>query len=229
MNPKRRRVTPEEYRRLKRERRDDNEAAIREWRRRFDELVAHRETEELPRNCHMEVWEYVEKMFPRISTTLAEVKIYRNTNTAFCRRVGFPPQAGGLFVRPVGAIAVFYNRKIPDDVVVLHELLHAAAQMLGPMRGSEFEEGFAYERSLPYLLERYDRDWVATNYLMPYYSTRVRDRDYGGRRPELRRDREELHRKAMEFCNSLIDSALQAPDDDDDEPGEGIGRFSLMI
>lgn len=172
----RRIVSKYEHLRLKREREEAERSANSLWNERIAKLAAHPETKLLVKENHPKAWAYVEQMFPLIAELISNTKIYKNTNTAFCDKIGVPRGAGGLFVKPASAILVCWNKdRIPDDVVIVHEMLHFSSQLLGSrMASEEVEEYFAYVKSIPYLISRgFDKKWIAEEYLFHYHYGKV--------------------------------------------------------
>lgn len=114
-------------------------------------------------------------LFPRIRATLRSIRLLKNTNTCFCRNVGLGGVAGAFLTR-VNAIVVCHSEHVPDDVIVVHEILHYAARLLGGRMTNEGqEEDFAFIKSIPFIVAKgYDKDWIIERYLAPYYSRRVR-------------------------------------------------------
>jgi hypothetical protein len=140
-------------------------------------------------------------MVERLSST----RILKNDNTAFCRNIGIPVGAGGLYVKPSSTILVLYS-KFPDDIVIVHELLHLVSRMLGGEGSTIVEEDFAYGQSLPYVLGRGDRDWVLHKYLMPYYVGYViKKKKLDSASAKGMREAKKL---AEEHCNRMIEAAL---------------------
>lgn len=143
-----------------------------ESKKKIHEVAAHPETVILLREKMPDPWVYVEELFPRIAKTISETKVYKNDNTAFLKNLGFPEAAGGLFFPKASAILICWSRdKFRDDVIVCHEMLHYADQLLGgTMKSREADENFAYYNSIKYLdLHNYTSKWIAEEYMLPYY------------------------------------------------------------
>lgn len=228
---KRRRPTRSEALRRRAEAREDAKGRVRASNEKVEKIASHRETVVLTREDHPEAWEYVEEAFPRLAQRIRETTVYRNENTYFCKKIGIPPSAGGLFIIKASAILVCYNRKLEDDVVIVHEMLHYASQLMGSrFRHEDEEEDFAYLRSIPYLARRYGRDWIAGTYLLPYYWSRERrDEEKARNRRLTPKEDSECRARALDKCKSLVDKTLgegESPEDGEEE-GEG-NRFSLL-
>jgi hypothetical protein len=135
-----------------------------------EEIRGHPETKEMGRDKLIGAYEYVESLFPSAAPAVSAMRVLKNENTAFCRRLGVPPGAGGLFLVDASSILVCYNQ-FPDDVVVVHEMLHFVSQVLGSrFRNERAEEDFAYSKSIPYLVGiGWARERIRDEYLMPYY------------------------------------------------------------
>lgn len=143
-----------------------------ESKKKVVEVAAHPETLILTRDHMPDPWVYVERLFPRIAGNIAGTKVYKNNNTAFLKNLGFPEAAGGLFFPKASTILICWSRdKFKDDVIVCHEMLHYADQLLGgTMRSREADENFAYHNSIKYLeLRGYMPKWIAEEYMLPYY------------------------------------------------------------
>lgn len=175
-------------------------------------IASHRETRTISRKDMPEPWAYIENKFPRLANVLSKTTIYKNANTAFCKKLGIPPDAGGVFVPAVSAVLVCYARKIPDEAVVVHEMLHYCSQLMGSrFVNADEEEDFAYLESIPYLAQRgYGRHWIAESYLLPYYTSREVEKHRlanGGKalsRSELRSAKAD----ALAYCKSLVSRTL---------------------
>lgn len=136
-----------------------------------EQIKQHPETRLLVRGEIPHAWQYVEESFPSVANRVKATVVYKNDNTAFCKKVGIPQGAGGLFFIPASTLLVCHNPVFGDDVVVVHEMLHYVSQLLGgSMRNERLEEDFAYSKSIRYLLSRgYTEDWIVEKYLLPYY------------------------------------------------------------
>jgi hypothetical protein len=87
----------------------------------------------------------------------------------FLSKIGYPASAAGLFVPPCNIIVSRSSFSI--DVIVVHELLHYASKLCGSRgRNVALEEEIAYNKSVPYLLDRgYSTEWICQHYLLPYF------------------------------------------------------------
>jgi hypothetical protein len=134
------------------------------------EIMSHPETKVMGRTSLISAYEYVESSFPSAAPAVAAIGVMKNENTAFCRRIGVPRGAGGLFFVDASAILICYN-PFPDDIVVVHEMLHFVSQTLGSrFRNVRSEEDFAYSKSIRYLIDKgLSREWIREEYMLPYY------------------------------------------------------------
>lgn len=204
---------PSHYDHLRRRReyeeslRQNNEAA----KEKIAEIAKHPETKLIRRDDMPDPWVFVEQLFPRIAPTIATTVVYKNENTAFCKNIGVPPEAGGLFFIKASAILLCYNKeKFKDDVVICHEMLHYASQLLGgKMQTSNIEEDFAYFKSIPYLsLHGYSDKWIAEQYMLPHYW----GREYHRLAKEGAKDAKEKGRElGLEICFKAIEAELRGP------------------
>lgn len=206
-------------------------------REKAEQIAKHRETVLLSRDDHPEAWKFIEEMFPRLSTVISQTKVYANKNTYFCEKVGIPPNAGGLFIIKASAIVLCHS-KCPDDIVIVHELLHYCSQLMGSrFRNEGFEEDFAYQTSIPYIAQRgYSEDWIAEKYLLPYYWSREQEallrkkRAAKGKPPPKLTLSEKYKAKdlALEKCKSIVHRKLHGKMDDQGDDEDDICRFSFM-
>jgi len=154
------------------------EAKLKEgdkWKEILALIRGHPETRVMGREQLLPAYSFVERMFPAVAPAIRSMVVYKNDNTAFCRRIGIPKEAGGAFLVRASAILICYtglmSAPVPDDVVVVHEMLHYVAQLMGSrFTSSVSEEDFAYAKAIPYLLEQGAKeDWIRQRYLLPYY------------------------------------------------------------
>ena len=163
-------------------------------------IAAHPETKIIKRQDLSSPWEYVEDLFPRIAPAIARTNIFKNENTAFCKNIGIPSEAGGIFLIRASTILICWNEdRFKDDVVVCHEMLHYASQLLGgSMKSVDAEENFAFSKSINYLISRgYTKEWIRDEYMLPYYWSREYRND-----PSL--GKEDAKTKAMNICDGII-------------------------
>lgn len=193
------------------------------------EVAAHPETVVIARSQMPDPWVYVEVLFPRIATAISATKVFKNENTAFLRNLGFPESAGGLFFPKASTILVCWSKdKFKDDVVVCHEMLHYADQLLGGrMLSRACDENFAYSNSIKYLgLHGYTPKWVAEEYLLPYY--------WGIEVEKVRKEGERLtdgqieaaKQAALGKCHAMAELELLGKREEETE--EDVGRFDLI-
>lgn len=195
-------------------------------RKKAKQIIEHPETVVLLRDKFPEAWEYVEQSFPRLAERIRHTKVYKNENTYFCKKLGIPKEAGGLFIIKASMVLICYG-KFSDDVVIVHELLHFISQLIGSrFVNQDHEEDFAYTNSIPYLATRYDEEWIVNKYMLPYYWGR--EQVALGRKPTLA-EKESTKLIAIEKCKLLIKNSLKNNTyQDDDEEGEEMGRFSFL-
>ena len=170
-------------------------------------------------------------MFPRLKNRISETKVYRNENTYFCKKLGIPKQAGGLFLIKASTIVVCYNNKHDDDIVIVHELLHYSSQLMGSrFRNEDQEEDFAYLNSIPYMVRKYDKKWIVENYLLAYYWSREQREMLKGKEVKKLTSSEKraAREKALCKCNSLFDGMLTGFLPPEDREDEELGRFSFI-
>lgn len=189
----------------------DRRKAEDAWEARVAKVAAHSDTIVLTESSHPSAWAFVKTAYPSVADRVAATKILKNDNTAFCRRIGIPSDAGGLYVKPSSTILLLYARGCPDDIIVVHELLHLVSRMLGGEGSAVVEEDFAYGKSLPYVLSRMSREWVVEKYLMPYYSQAMMSKHRLDPSPQAFRKAKKL---AEEHCNLMVDEALGKPKPD---------------
>jgi hypothetical protein len=141
----------------------------------FDRIKRHSQTKILTKEDLPEAYDYVEGLYPRCAEPISKTPIYKNENTAFFKELGLP-SAGGMYIRLASAVVICYNKKFPDDVVAVHELLHAVHALLGIQSHTERqEEDFAYGKSIPYLIDKgHSEDWIVDEYLWPKESKKTR-------------------------------------------------------
>jgi len=183
-----------------------------ESKKKIKEVAAHPETTMILREKMPDPWVYVEALFPRIATVISKTQVYKNDNTAFLKNLGFPEAAGGLFFPKASAILICWNRdKIKDDVIICHEMLHYADQLLGgTMKDRNADENFAYHNSIKYLeLHGYKPEWIAGEYMLPYYwgleMSKLRKKP---EEPPSKEEEETAKKAAMAKCLAVIDSEL---------------------
>lgn len=172
-------------------------------KRKVQEIAAHPETVIVRREQMPGPWEYVESLFPRIAPVVSETIIYKNENTAFCRNIGVPAEAAGLFFVNASAILLCWNdSKFKDDVIICHEMLHYASRLLGGrMESVAVEEDFAYMKSIRYLNSQgYSDAWIAGEYMLPYYMGREWSKD--------RSDKEQAKARALSLCEKMVSAEL---------------------
>lgn len=202
-----------------------------EARKKAEEIAAHPETKIITKADIPAPWEYIENLYPRISSAIAQTKIFKNENTAFCKNVGIPPEAGGVFLVQACTIVICWtNDKFKDDVVICHEMLHYTSQLLGGhMVSRAFEEDFAYGKSVKYLTDHgYSKQWICEEYMLPYYWSMDISRSQRRLRRQLNSiEKEEARQRAMIKCNDIIDLEMKGgvwypwPNDEPD-------RFDLI-
>jgi hypothetical protein len=184
----------------------------------------HPDTRVLSREALLPAWLYVEGLFPSVANKVGLTSVYKNDNTAFCKKIGIPCGVGGMFFISASTLLVCHNTVFGDDVIVVHEMLHYVSQLLGgAMKNRRLEEDFAYSNSINYLLSNgYDEKTTQEKYLLPYYhgyEVNEWSRWHKGRPPAsvVATARE----KAMERCRSMILSATgrQAPKPPEARPG----------
>ena len=200
------------------------------WQDVVQQIQSHPETKRFGRADFPGAFGYVEGLYPRIAPVVSATILYKNENTAFCKRIGIPREAGGAFLTRASAILLCYC-SLPDDAVLVHELLHLASRLLGSGFSSEsVEEDFAYAKSIPYLKSRsYPDEWIRTSFLMPYYhGLELHDRA-GRLGVQPRRlslpDKEEARALATLKCQAMIERAME---DGDGEARTGADRFDLL-
>lgn len=172
---------------------------------RVAEVSSHPETIVVRRQDMPAPWAYIEDMFPSIAPIISKTIVYKNENTAFCRKIGIPDGVGGLFFIGAGAILICWTKeKVKDDVVICHEMLHYASQLLGGrMQCREAEENFAYSKSILYLVANgYSEDWIMKEYMLPYYLGMVLAKN---------RNQEQARLEAIETCRNMISFELGRP------------------
>lgn len=200
------------------------------WIERVNKIKNHQETVLLKKEGLPEPWEYVEGRYPRIAKNIAQTVVYQNENRAFCRRIGIPEGVGGLFVVPASTVLLFYRRRVPAEVVIVHELLHFTSQLLGRnFTDEDFEEDFAYFESLPYLVSRgYTREWLADTYLYPFYAQKMA-REYEERQGKAlsASSRKSVFRDAKICCKRMVDKFLDGLDGNEKKGEDDLGRFYL--
>ena len=181
-----------------------------EWEKILHEVQFHPESHSLSREAFQKTFEYVEKLYPKTAPCIAAAKVYKNTNTAFCRKIGIPKAAGGAFLIRASAILICYSRNhTPDDVILVHELLHFASQLMGSDFISEAaEEDFAYRKSIPYLKANdYDDDWIRKTFLMPYYLGKAfSETTWAGQNYQVEEDA--IRRRVESECQLMIDEEM---------------------
>lgn len=158
--------------RLRREHKEKHRDEVSKGGVLLEKIKAYRETTLIRREDMPDAFAFVEELLPGIAPLISETIIYRNQNTAFCKRVGIPPHAGGVYFPAIKTIVICWNRdKLREDCVVVHELLHYASHVMGSrMRNEGTEEYFAYTKSIPYLISKgYDREFIAAKYLLPHF------------------------------------------------------------
>ena len=90
---------------------------------------------------------------------------------------------------------------------------------------------FAYINSLPYIVKRYDEEWIIDKYLMPYYKNReytkkIESKSVNLRRKVLKRkDIKDIFSKTYEKCKSLVRKALYDKEEDEGPEEEEYNRF----
>lgn len=179
---------------------------------RMTDLVAkHEETVILSVEDLGDAWDYVCDMFPRLSDVIRSTKIYKNNNTYFMRKAGFPPGTAGVFVKSRNAIILAYCRKFSPDVIAVHELLHYASRLIGSrQRNSLREEDLAYSKSIKYLLGKgYDEDWIVNEYLLPYFEGVEARKLKPGTRPSTVQKRK-IKEMALVNSKSFFSKALKS-------------------
>lgn len=202
------------------------------WTRRLEEVKRHRETEVVGRGEFPAVWEHVESKFPRLAECLRATTVYKNTNTAFCKRIGIPPEAGGMFVVQASTIVLFHTKRIPTDAVLVHEMLHYASQMMGSRFQDEaYEEDFAYQESIPYLLQvGYEPDWIAEKFLLPYYLHLAMIREVAQRSKTTisKAAHRRLRRSSLEKCKDVVSKRLGDIEAKTNGSDDTQGRFASL-
>ncbi len=177
-------------------------------------IKEHPETIVITRDNLPAPWIYVEEMFPRIASSIADMIVYKNENTAFYKKIDVPAGVGGLFFIRASSILICWTKeKFTDDVIACHELLHYAGQLLngGPMGTEAIEESFAYSKSVKYLnLHGYSDQWIIDEYMMPYWSgfeRRLEEKELG--RALTKTEMERNKGKAAARCRGIIDFELR--------------------
>lgn len=164
-----------EIMRLRREREGKYREEVRKGEQNLVKIQGHPETTLITKETMPDAFQFVEDLLPGVAPTIAITKIYRNTNTAFAKKVGIPEYAGGVYFPALGSIVICWNRdNLREDCVVVHELLHYASHLMGSrMRNEGSEEYFAYTKSIPFLISKgYSREFVAEKYLLPFFQNR---------------------------------------------------------
>jgi hypothetical protein len=187
----------------------------------------HGNTKRVVREELVRPYEFVEGMFPSVAKVIAQTRIYKNTNTAMLTRLGLR-HAGGVYIRFANSILICYTTTFPDDVVAVHELLHAASDLMGASLKAlpEQEENFAYSRSVPYLLARgYNQEWIITKYMWPYYMGLCRD-EIDAMPNGSKFTKQEVYDYCYDKCLALVTDAVGTPKTDEDE--EDDDRFALL-
>lgn len=172
------------------------------------QIREHPETRLLSRGDLLPAYEYVERAFPSTAPAVAATVVYKNENTAFCKRMGIPRGVGGMFLVDASSILVCHN-PFPDDVVVLHEMLHFVSQMLGSrFTNTPMEEDFAYSKSVNYLVSiGWERERIRDKYMLPYYQGR--ELSLVGHKPS-REESDKAIEMAKSRCDKIIDEELGA-------------------
>jgi hypothetical protein len=177
------------------------------WKEVFERIKGHSRTRVLAREDLLGAYEYVEGRFPRCAEAVSKTPIYKNENTAFFPRIGLP-SAGGMYIRPVGAVILCYAKDFSDDVVAVHELLHCVHALLGVRVGERQEEDFAYGKSIPYLLANgYSEDWIVEKYMWPFYFGEILSKD-----PKM--DRKVAKDQCRETCLKIIRLGIGGVDEE---------------
>lgn len=197
------------------------------------QIESHPETKVICRADAPHAWGYVEDEFPSVAEAIKRTRAFKNENTAFCAKLGVPKGAGGLFFIKASAILICYNPEIPDDVVVVHELLHYVSLLLGgSMSNPLAEEAFAYVQSLPFLLKHHDEAWVVEKYLWPYYSGLQKYewlQANPSRRGKIPQDCIENIKSATGLrCANMIKKAKNGEDVVPEKTRPRYGRFDLL-
>jgi hypothetical protein len=184
------------------------------------EIRAHPETKELGRGDLLRAYEYAEGLFPSAAPAISALRVLKNENTAFCRNIGVPRGAGGIFLIEASAILVCHN-PFPDDVVVVHEMLHFVSQVLGSrFANAASEEDFAYIKSIPYLTGiGWSREKIRDEYMLPYYLG-LELAMSGGRTAEQRDEAKSL---AIAKCEAILSS--ETGGGPADVPRRALSRF----
>lgn len=215
----------------RREAEEEYSKSVEEAKEALEKLSKHPETKIITRGDHPFAWRYVEDMFPRIAQSIQEMKVYKNENTAFCKKIKVPPHAGGIFfIRSSTILICWTKEKFADDVIICHEMLHYAAQLLngGRMGTEAIEEDFAYSKSIKYLnLRGFSDDWIAKEYMLPYYSSKeINLTQEKLARPLTRKEREEAKERAIAHCKAVID--LELRNKEPEPPPPEVDRFDLI-
>jgi hypothetical protein len=205
--------------------------SIEEQKEALQKIIEHPETITIKRENLPDPWIYVEDMFPRIAASITGMTVYKNENTAFYKKIKVPPTVGGLFfIRSSTILICWTKEKFKDDVVICHELLHYAGQLLngGPMGTEAIEESFAYSKSIKYLnLHGYSDKWIIEQYMLPYWSgfeRRMEEKVLG--RALTNGEKEQNRQKAITRCQAIIDFELSKFET---KPAlEEIDRFDLI-
>lgn len=176
-------------------------------------IKAHDETKFLGRKDFEPAFKYIEDMYPDLAPAVAATTIYKNTNTWFCfKKLGLPRNIGGVYMIRIRAILICHSN-IPDDVVVVHEMLHFVSHMLGSQQTSTAsEEDFAFGRSIPYILQQgASKEWIAKRYLLPYYTSYEADKLRDAKGQITKENIKKAEALALERAYMLIETPLGEP------------------
>jgi hypothetical protein len=199
------------------------EAERDKWSKVMGDLRVHPETTILRYDDLPECYDYVARFFPIARNVLIATDIYKNENTYVFAKLGLRG-VGGFYVRPVSAVVLCYSPNFPDEVTVVHELLHCVRSIVGTCTNSRvIEETFAYSYSIPYLVkEGFSEEWIARTYLWPFGEGYVRFQNPGATFDEI----EEL---TLGWCQQIIAQGQKVNvDPAGEEDDEDVGRWGLI-
>jgi hypothetical protein len=116
--------------------------------------------------------EYILSLFPQFADCVSSVQMFKNENTAYCKKIGCPAGVGGCYFVNENFILICWNPTVEYELVACHELLHYVSRLCGSSVSSvEQEENFAFSKSIRFALGiGKDLTWVRDVYMKPFYS-----------------------------------------------------------
>lgn len=182
----------------------------------IETIVSHYRTTRISKPDMPGPWVYASDLFPCFAETIDKTIVYKNESRLLFERLGIPAGVGGFFVRASSTIVVCGSRGVPDDVIILHEMLHYVSQLAGNnFLSMEPEENFVFSNSVRYLAETgRSREWIARKYMLPYYASLAMSK------AKKKANASALKAEALLFCERMISEKLDGlpkVEDDDTE------------